>query len=407
MAEVFGFTQDRRDGYVVYKLRVGGKETTTKRFSQFLQLRQDLSNHGNNNNLPLLPSKLFSTSPASRLPKLDLFLSLLCRQFAHEPPKQLLNFLAINRNEFLSALNSKQQNSMFQVKVGTCKIPTKYATEISQVKRELLQISKQLAGKPGEVDSSGEWKLVGSKGAWAWFVKATTRAVVGELTNCPPSLAHELIMDEESVRVLEPSIAELVELERLDEHTVVQYFGMKSIMMQTAREVIFVRHWSVELDGTIVHVEFSLDEHPGKPKSNRVRAKMTCGGTVIVPVHGEKSCKIWRATNLDPLLGDNLPAWAERKIHEYTSKMLSDNMFALEKLVRRRGNGHRTKPLVNWNGMVSGGYDNEATLAATDEGGAVAKPVNWARVADAALLALWVAFASALLLCAASGKRLV
>lgn len=402
MAEVFGFAQDRRDGHVEYKLRAGGKESTTRRFSQFVQLRQDLSD--DDDNLPPLPSKLFSTSPASRLPKLDLFLSSLCRQFAREPPKPLLDFLALTRSEFVSALDNRPKSAL-EVKVGTCKIPAKYATEISQVKRELLHISKQLAGDGA--NGTGEWKLVGSKGAWAWFVKAATRAVVGELANCPPSLAHELLMDDESLRVLEPSIAELVELERLDEHTVVQYFGMKSIMMQTAREVIFVRHWSVEPDGTVVHVEFSLDEHAGKPQSDhRVRAKMTCGGTVLVPTRAGQACKVWRVTNLDPLLGDSIPAWAERKIHEYTSKMLSDNMFALEKLVQRRvgaaaaAGSSRTKPLVNWNGAVAGETQTTALAVAPDRAD---KPVDWARVADVVLLALWAAFACALLAHAASG----
>jgi hypothetical protein len=72
----------------------------------------------------------------------------------------------------------------------------------------------------------------------------------------------------------------------LDEHTVVQYYLMHSIMFTPERDVILVRHFRVEPSGEVVVAEVSRGEFPGAPPADtggKVRAVLTCGGGVVRP----------------------------------------------------------------------------------------------------------------------------
>ena len=62
------------------------------------------------------------------------------------------------------------------------------------------------------------------------------RRIRGTLTHCPPRMAHELMYSNEVALEMEPKMKEIFDIQRCDEHTIVQHFVMHSIMFMTARE---------------------------------------------------------------------------------------------------------------------------------------------------------------------------
>ena len=102
---------------------------------------------------------------------------------------------------------------------------------------------------------------------------------------CPARLVFDVFASADSAKIMEPSIKDIFELERLDAHTSVSHVVMKSIMFTSPRECVLVRHWrALEENGTILEVQFSV-EHASVPDGSggRVRALQTVGGSVIVP----------------------------------------------------------------------------------------------------------------------------
>ena len=160
-------------------------------------------------------------------------------------------------------------------------------------------------------------------------------------------------------------------LEELDDHNLIVHAKMKSIMYQACRDVVMYRHWRVLEDGTIVHAEFSVD-HPRAPEGANgfVRAELTMGGAVIRAVEGDPlSSIVFRINDMDPKLGDAIPAWATNKLNEFTSSMIANNMFELAKLVKTKpvAASAAKGPLVNHDGKVTGGGGAAAAVAAQAE----------------------------------------
>ena len=347
---------------VEYTIHFGNNgEPIRRRFREFVQLREDLKKYWSD--IPDLPSQIFDTSPRSRSPKLEWFLNQVCETLGASPPKQLLTFFAIDENNFKRVRSKLSGNlTKYRVDIGQPKIPERYKDQIDRISNEVVKYSTISIGEAG-------WKLVGQSGNFTWLARAAhdgqraNRMVFGKLKRCPPRLVHELFLDNKACMEMEANIDSIVDVERLDEHTLIQYVVMKSIMYMPPRDVILLRHWRVLPDGKIVHAEFSLEEYAGVPQSatgGKIRASLTCGGAVIVPFENDlTACKVWRINDMDPKLGDSIPDWALVKINEFTASMLSKNMFSLAKLVTERSLPSELAkgPLVNWNGKVEGSQD--------------------------------------------------
>lgn len=404
LAEVASFSPAADDGHIEYLIKFAGKQAGRRRFREFLLLGAALQGA----DLPELPSRFFNTSPSERLPLLDAFLFQACDVFASSPPPALLAFLRLRDKAAFAAAKSTSEEPKVSLDFGSPKCAAQYAARIAETKAKVLSIARD--DDQDLLRGDAAWKQVEKgKDGWTAYSRASTstepsmRVVCGELARCPPRMAHELVFDPAWVKEMEPNINAVREVERVDEHTSVQHFVMHSIMMQAVRDVIFVRHWCVEPDGTIVHVEFSLDEHALVPPagSKTVRAVMTCGGTVIRSKGNNSGCKVWRVSNLDPLLGDNIPSFALRKVEAYSAAMLMANMRALERIVQRTRRDLLPRvlakgPLANWNGKTEGHVVVAAPIADDDQ--AMDKPQQKGEACwDVLQLALWVALSSALL----------
>jgi len=361
------------NGNVEYIIHVGKSGSIVRRrFREFWKLHENLSAYWAD--LPELPSRVFNTAPTARMPKLNDFLAEVCEALGSRPPKELLSFLDVDEAAFAQARTSSLQgmaaSASIKVDYGTPKCPEQYRNEIERVIQEIMDIKQAQDGVKG-------WKLVGHRLPFSWLARPNDpdlgykqcRVAYGELKRCPPRTVHDLILDNDACKEMEPKLDSIRDVAKLDEQTFVQFFIMKSIMFMPPRDVIMLRHWRVLPDGSILHAEFSLDEYPGVPASGtegRVRAKLTVGGLIIEPIPGDPtSCKIWRINDMDPMLGDAIPAYALAKLNEFTASMLSNNMFSLEKLVNKcQLNRELAKgPLVNWNGKVEGPSADEKQLA--------------------------------------------
>jgi hypothetical protein len=361
--QITSYSINPNQGNVEYTIQIGKKgDTVRRRFREFLKLRDQMLPFWED--APPLPSRFFDTAPQSRLPLLNYYLSEVCETLGAKPPKPLLQFLKVDEERFAdarAAVFDKRPEATLKVDIGKPKVAEQFRDTIERTLKEVLETAEAVDGIKG-------WKIVGQQVPFTWMARAedkekgvkANRVAYGELKRCPPRLVHDLMLDNNACMQMEPKIDYIKDIERLDEHTFVQFFVMKSIMFMPQRDVILVRHWRVLPDNSIVHAEFSVEEYPGVPKSGedgRVRARLTVGGVLIKPVPGDPtSCRIWRVNDMDPRLGDAIPAYALAKLNEFTASMLSNNMFSLAKLIGKSNLSHELAkgPLINCTGNVVG-----------------------------------------------------
>lgn len=357
-----------------------------RRFSEFHSLHKQLRKDGYNKDVyPVsLPSRVWDTDPSLRLSKLEIYLQKAALSLAPNEvtkstiPLPFLKFLDISDKNF----GKKEDN--FKVEYGTPIINEKYKEKIDSVFDEILKIEKIKDGENG-------WKKIGSNKNFQWLAhpgdKNTpgNRKVEGIIKRCPPRMLHNLFFDVDVVKKMESNINTIETVEKIDEHTTIEFCVMKSIMFMgkffinniffvnyiffllliifififilACRDVCMLRHWRVLEDGTIVHVEFSVetDKSPPIGDKGRVRATLTVGGCIIRKVEGDpNSSQFCRINNMDPQLGDAVPDYALNQVNEFTSSMLAKNFQILEKLVLKKNpNKILAKgPLVNHNGNV-------------------------------------------------------
>src|SRR5690606_15520806 len=91
---ITSYSTHPEDGHIEYTIHIRDENHVRRRFREFIQLREEIVEHWDG--APPLPSKLFDTSPTSRLPHLDKFLSQICETLGPKPPVALLRFLQVD-----------------------------------------------------------------------------------------------------------------------------------------------------------------------------------------------------------------------------------------------------------------------------------------------------------------------
>jgi hypothetical protein len=366
------------------------EHSTRRRFREFITLANTLATLNNDSMIKnytdksKLPSKFFSTSPADRRLQLQEYLHNVvtfyapkdgegkCCCYIESFPQVLIDFLALgNDTSFAITTTTSLNPASSTINYGTPQpFPDGFTSQMEIAYQELIQASSSLNGNTATAtttsSSDNGWKLIGNNSTWQWFARSNppNRVVMSkQKIYAPARLVHDLLLDINICKIMEPLVDSVVEIAKPNQHSVVQHWKMKSIMMQTPRDVILIRHWQVvvfppsTMKTKIIHVDISTDEFPDMDKSGSngyVRAKLTCGGTIITEID-PMTCSVIHMSNLDPMLGENIPNWILNKMNEFTSTMLSNNMIALSKIIAGknvREYYEKHGPLVNWNGNV-------------------------------------------------------
>jgi hypothetical protein len=319
-----------------------------RRFSEFERLLGELSEGGDDVTGVSLPSKLFGTAPEQRKTALEQLLGELLRRLTvggqlSTAPKPLLDFLGasgLQRSHGTSAVSS---GAFVPLEAG----PDEYRTRLDQIGGGMEELVAAIDG--GSLEASG-WSKVGSSGPFAWFAHhATNRKMAcGVVPQCTAHMCHDIFFHSVSdFKRIEVNLDSVADVRKLGAQTVVQHAVMKSIMWLPCRDVIFVRHWRVVpassraaggVDGCVLHLGFTLDEHAGVPLKDtqgRVRAAQTFGGMVIRPVKDQPTRTFVCIVNdMDPRVAG--AASVQQQVNSFSAQMLSKNLHNLVDVVKSK-----------------------------------------------------------------------
>ncbi len=319
-----------------------------RRFSQFERLLGVLGDGGDDVSGVLLPSKLFGTAPEQRKTALEHLLSELLRRLTvggqlSTAPKPLLDFLGASGLQRSPGAGAGASGAFVPLEAG----PDEYRARLDQIGDGVEELVAAIDS--GTLEASG-WSKVGSSGPFAWYAHHATNRMMacGVVPQCTARMCHDIFFySVADFKRIEPNLDTVADVRKLGAQTVVQHAVMKSIMWLACRDVIFVRHWRVVpaasraaggLEGCVLHLDFTLDEHAGVPLKDtqgRVRAVETFGGTVIRPVRDQPTRTfVCIVTDMDPRVAG--AASVQRQVNSFSAKMLSENLANLVEVVKSK-----------------------------------------------------------------------
>jgi len=299
-----------------------------------------------------IPSRFYSTSPLERRPRLERFLQNVCEVFSpcgsskKIVPVELVEFLKLGKLDF------GKMDDKLEIDYGSASVPAMYKDEIEKVCEEVLELSKL------GMNEGGFHKLGVKHGiTYGARTEGGYRKLEGIIENCTPLMIHDIIMDSENIKKMEPNIKTIERIETLDEQNCVEYILMHSIMFMACRDCCMYHHYRVLSDGGILHIQFSIDHEKVVSPTNTVRAVLSCGGYIVRALPNDPTAvHISVINNMDPMLGD-IPASVKSQVNDFTAGMLLNNIKIIKtKLLKQYDLNEylMKKPLVNLNGKVTG-----------------------------------------------------
>jgi len=312
-AKVSEFRKDKELGYIEYKIewevRGGLQEGHAwRRFSAFEQVLTELGCAED------VPSKIWGTSPESRLPKLDEAIRKLVGIRKEESlPENLRVFLGVPKDE--GAIIKRLKSNQLDL-IALCELCEKDDS------REFKKY---------------EWKMLGGKEGIRWGCQRSSgrKLVYGFVENA--SIDHLSDILATQIAYIEKNIESVEDKGSLSggRNINVKYILLKSVMWSMRpRDLVVVEQISRDdAQGIIVHSHVGLEEYEGVPErdtSNRRRATQSFGGAVLKRASDAHSF-VLLANDLDPRV-TGIPFGFDSKVIEMSTKMLAENLINLRHL---------------------------------------------------------------------------